>query len=72
MADSNCPTTTDLTDAVKEAAQSPRSASFDGNSTTAQSVSDIIEADRYCKTQDASAAKKTGLRFARLRTQGTV
>jgi hypothetical protein len=65
----------DLTDTILQAAQEPQSAASDGQSATAHSLKDLIEADRYVRQQAGTAGvsrKNRGLRFNRLVPPGSV
>jgi hypothetical protein len=65
----------DLTDTILQTAQEPASASSDGQSATAHSLKDLIEADKYLSQQAGGAAlprKSRGLRFNRIVPPGSV
>jgi len=67
MAD-NCSKPVDLEDEIVEAATGVKRATFDGNSAEAVSVDDVIKAADRQATQNR---KGCGLKFSRIRTQGT-
>ena len=52
-------------------ANKPKTATVDGASAAQHSLPDQIAADRYAKANAAGSVKGFGLRFARLRNQGT-
>jgi len=62
----------DLTDVISDAAQSPQSASGEAGSVTARSISEMIEADKYVKSQTASSARRRGLIINKLRPPGSI
>jgi hypothetical protein len=64
----------DLTDTILQTAQEPASAASDGQSATAHSLKDLIEADRYVRQQAGTTGltrKSRGLRFNRIVPPGS-
>jgi hypothetical protein len=64
----------DLTDTILQTAQEPASAAQDGQSATAHSLKDLIETDRYIRSQAGAAGltrKSRGLRFNRIVPPGS-
>lgn len=65
---------TDLTDSIVEAATKPKKAEGDAGSIEARPISEMIEADKYAKSQAAAAANRPlgGIRFTKVIPPGTV
>lgn len=61
----------DLSDDIETAATKPKSATIDGNTVTAHTLAELIEADQYLKTLDAVDSAKRGLVFQRFKPPGT-
>ncbi len=59
-------TTPNLTDAIRENASGPASASGDSVSVSQHSLKDQIEADRYLASRAAVSRRHRGLRFSRV------
>ena len=62
----------DLAPDIEQNAQGPKSATVDGESATAHSLREQIEADRYLKSEAAAKSKKRGLNLQKLKPPGTV
>jgi hypothetical protein len=62
----------DLSDQIETAAGQPKQVSSDAGSVTGQSVSDLIEADRYLAEKASQAERSIGPRFFRIRPGGAV
>ena len=63
----------DLTPNLNSGAQSPRSAAVDGTSAEQQPLGDVIETDRYLKSNAAtSGTTRRGLVITKLRPPGSV
>jgi hypothetical protein len=62
----------DVSNAIKQAAQAPASVNIDGNSATAQDLAKQIEADRYLAANQGVAKRHRGLRFTKLAAPGSV
>ena len=64
----------ELASKIDTVAQGPASVRTDAGEVTAQSISDMIEADRYLASRNATAAGNThrGLRFNKVIPPGTV
>jgi len=60
-----------LDDAIAENAAGPAKASVDGQSVEQHSLPDVIEADRYRESKNASRKPGMGIRFAKLVPPGT-
>jgi len=60
----------DLSDAISETAKGPSRLAIDGNSTVAQKITDLIEADRYLASKKAMKKSCRGIRFANLVPHG--
>lgn len=60
-----------LEDEIKEAAASPQSASGDGETVTARSLVEMIEADKYLAAKKAANSKGKGFAFTKFRRPGT-
>jgi len=58
--------TEELSDTIKNAAQSPAKATGDSGSVEAHPLKDQIAADKYLKSQTAMTRIKKGLRFFKL------
>jgi hypothetical protein len=58
----------ELSDTIKQAAADPKSAAADGVSTTAHSLRDMIEADKYLDAKNAAKATKLPVRVSRVRS----
>ena len=56
----------ELTDAIRENAQSPAKASGDAGSVEQHKLAEQIEADRYLASKEAAKSKSRGLRFNKL------
>lgn len=56
----------DLTQAIEDAAKTPKSATQDGRSATARDIDELIKADQYAKAQRAAGKKGFGLRVAKI------
>lgn len=56
----------DLTDAIEEAAQTPKSATVDGRSATARDIDELIKADQHLKSQQAAGKTGFGLWAAKI------
>lgn len=61
----------DLLSKAEALAARPKSMSVDGTSVTNQDISQVIEADRYVKSERA-AKKKRGFTFLKIVPPGTV
>lgn len=57
---------TDLADTIASEAQSVASSSADGQSATARSLGELIEADKYLAAKAARSSKRRGLLFTKL------
>lgn len=57
---------TTLTDAIKQAAQDPKSAQADGVRVESHPIKDLIEADRYTTTKAAAGGTRLPVRMARI------
>jgi len=62
----------DLTDAIRDNAAGPQSASGDEGSIRQHPLKDQIEADRYLASKTAASRPHRGLRFTKLNPPGTV
>jgi hypothetical protein len=60
-----------LEDAIRENAQGPAKAAGDSGSMEQHRISEVIEADRYLESKQATTSKNRGLRFNRLVPPGT-
>lgn len=56
----------DLTEEIESVAEGPRSVTTDAGNVTAQSIPDMIQADRYIKGSAAAGNANFGLRFTKL------
>lgn len=57
---------TTISDAIKEVAGGPSSASSDAGSITQQNLKDLIEADRYLESRSASRRRGIGIKISRI------
>jgi hypothetical protein len=62
----------EIKDAIVENIQTPQSVSVDGQSVSAKSLKDQIEAAKYIAGQEAVASAPFGLRIARIVPPGAV
>lgn len=62
---------TDLSTTIATAAASPQSATADGQSATARSISDLIAADQYLAGKAAAGNRQRGLVFSKIIKPGT-
>lgn len=63
----------DLAETIQNAAKGPQAVSGDAGSVTARSLTELIEADRYLKSQDSITGKKRrGLIITKLRPPGAI
>ena len=58
--------------AIIDAAAGPKSASVDGNSTTARDLNEMIAADKYVAQKTAAASTKCGLKMLKIVNPGAV
>ena len=56
----------DLDDTIRENAQGPAKASGDAGAIEQHRLTDLIEADRYLASKEASKTKARGLKFNRI------
>ena len=61
----------ELASKIDTVAQGPASVRTDAGEVVAQSIPDMIEADKYLASKNASAAAHRGLRFNKLIPPGT-
>lgn len=59
-----------LQDVIRDAAEKPASASVDGRSAQARSISELIEADKHLAEQTAQTSKYLPIRRGRFRPGG--
>lgn len=62
----------DLSDQIETASATPAQATVDGNSVTARSIAEQIEADRYLAAKAATASATRGFVLTRLKPPGAV
>lgn len=62
---------TDLSSQIESVANSAKSTSLDGVSTTEQDISALIEADKYLANKRAVTGKTRGLRLTKMIPPGT-
>jgi hypothetical protein len=61
----------ELASKIDSVAQGPASVRTDAGEVVAQSIPDMIEADKYLAARNATAASNRGLRFNKLIPPGT-
>ncbi len=61
----------DYSDRIDQVAAGPSSVSGDAGSVTEQSLSQLIEADKYKRSKEAGAVPSLGLRFRRISPPGS-
>jgi hypothetical protein len=61
----------ELASKIDTVAQGPASVRTDAGEVVAQSITDMIEADKYLASRNATAASHRGLRFNKLIPPGT-
>ena len=59
-----------ISELIDEAAAKAKATSVDGMSSTAQSIPDLIAADKYATRKSASSAASLGLRVGVMRSTG--
>ena len=62
----------ELASKIDTVAQGPASVRTDAGEVVAQSIPDMIEADKYLAARNATAASNRGLRFNKIIPPGTV
>ena len=59
-----------LDDAIRRAADGPKSAQVDGQRVEQHSLPDLVQADRYLASKRAARGRYGGLRFTRMSHSG--